>query len=434
MALRIFVRDARKEPSARRLAAVPPGISVAKLSAKLSAEEARLCIDGFTLGSWEMACQLLRDGDVVDLKAADSNPFSMQDVRPAVKEPRGSAAKARLGFLTPKLRQALFKAEPASKAAAEVPEEAEEPEEPWEQSREEVGLRLLGEHRPWQPVLQDEARRSFAFHRAQALTVADAERLLQNAQEEVQWQQPKGTWGLIPRKTSWMTTAPCCCRYGYGGLRMEPEPMPPWVLEAMELCMPLCGLSKEEWPNSCNLNLYEDGEHSVGWHSDDEALFQGKFQDCRIISLSLGAPRIFELKTRGETHRLQLRSGDLCTMEGMLQKHYQHRVPKDRSTAPRVNLTWRWIVWHERRCPLAPRGRVGPSAAKTFARPSASVPCRKRPAESQAQGPPGAKKRKTLRSTEILLGTGLNVIGFMKVVFNLGWRVLEYDLLGGSWT
>ncbi|CAJ1346789.1 unnamed protein product [Effrenium voratum] len=426
MALRIFVRDARKEPSARRLAAVPPGISVAKLSAKLSAEEARLCIDGFTLGSWEMACQLLRDGDVVDLKAADSNPFSMQDVRPAVKEPRGSAAKARLGFLTPKLRQALFKAEPASKAAAEVPEEAEEPEEPWEQSREEVGLRLLGEHRPWQPVLQDEARRSFAFHRAQALTVADAERLLQNAQEEVQWQQPKGTWGLIPRKTSWMTTAPCCCRYGYGGLRMEPEPMPPWVLEAMELCMPLCGLSKEEWPNSCNLNLYEDGEHSVGWHSDDEALFQGKFQDCRIISLSLGAPRIFELKTRGETHRLQLRSGDLCTMEGMLQKHYQHRVPKDRSTAPRVNLTWRWIVWHERRCPLAPRGRVGPSAAKTFAR--------KRPAESQAQGPPGAKKRKTLRSTEILLGTGLNVIGFMKVVFNLGWRVLEYDLLGGSWT
>ena len=59
---------------------------------------------------------------------------------------------------------------------------------------------------------------------------------------------------------------------------------------------------------------------------------------------------------------------------------------------------------------------------------------RKRPAESQAQGPPGGKKRKTLRSTEILLGTGLNVIGFMEVVFNLGWRVLEYDLLGGSWT
>ncbi|CAJ1346785.1 unnamed protein product [Effrenium voratum] len=427
MALRIFVRDARKETERSAACGSSPwdqrGQAVGQALGRGGTAVHRWLHTG-KLGDGLPAPPGWRRGGSEGGRFESF--FHAGDVRPAVKEPRGSAAKARLGFLTPKLRQALFKAEPASKAAAEVPEEAEEPEEPWEQSREEVGLRLLGEHRPWQPVLQDEARRSFAFHRAQALTVADAERLLQNAQEEVQWQQPKGTWGLIPRKTSWMTTAPCCCRYGYGGLRMEPEPMPPWVLEAMELCMPLCGLSKEEWPNSCNLNLYEDGEHSVGWHSDDEALFQGKFQDCRIISLSLGAPRIFELKTRGETHRLQLRSGDLCTMEGMLQKHYQHRVPKDRSTAPRVNLTWRWIVWHERRCPLAPRGRVGPSAAKTFAR--------KRPAESQAQGPPGAKKRKTLRSTEILLGTGLNVIGFMKVVFNLGWRVLEYDLLGGSWT
>jgi hypothetical protein len=25
----------------------------------------------------------------------------------------------------------------------------------------------------------------------------------------------------------------------------------------------------------CNLNLYVDGNHSVGWHADDESLFQG---------------------------------------------------------------------------------------------------------------------------------------------------------------
>eukprot|EP00971_Amphidinium_carterae_P050705 998363-Amphidinium_carterae.1 len=28
----------------------------------------------------------------------------------------------------------------------------------------------------------------------------------------------------------------------------------------------------------------------VGWHADNEKLFQGKFRDCRIISLSLGHP------------------------------------------------------------------------------------------------------------------------------------------------
>ena len=122
----------------------------------------------------------------------------------------------------------------------------------------------------------------------------------------------------------------------------------------------------QDWPDSCNLNLYESGDHSVGWHSDGEFLFQGtvvedswdqqgetvipvpyfatrilghpifadsilifsdfsslillvvmpasrlphsvlgwfspvvtgKFQDCLIISLSLGAPRCFELKVR----------------------------------------------------------------------------------------------------------------------------------------
>ena len=34
-------------------------------------------------------------------------------------------------------------------------------------------------------------------------------------------QNRQGTWGPIPRKTSWMTRSPCRCRYGYGGLRME---------------------------------------------------------------------------------------------------------------------------------------------------------------------------------------------------------------------
>eukprot|EP00419_Tripos_fusus_P030741 CAMPEP_0172768436 /NCGR_PEP_ID=MMETSP1074-20121228/184745_1 /TAXON_ID=2916 /ORGANISM="Ceratium fusus, Strain PA161109" /LENGTH=173 /DNA_ID=CAMNT_0013603837 /DNA_START=1 /DNA_END=519 /DNA_ORIENTATION=- len=40
------------------------------------------------------------------------------------------------------------------------------------------------------------------------------------------------------------------------------------------------------------------------------------------------------------------------TMEGMVQKHYMHRVPKeDNIEGPRINLTWRWVVRHRPRCP-----------------------------------------------------------------------------------
>jgi len=39
-------------------------------------------------------------------------------------------------------------------------------------------------------------------------------------------------------------------------------------------------------------------------------------------------------------------------MEGMLQKHYQHRVPKENENlGPRINLTWRWIARHNSKCP-----------------------------------------------------------------------------------
>merc|ERR1711874_543420 len=112
--------------------------------------------------------------------------------------------------------------------------------------------------------------------------------------------------------------------------------------------MPSCGiLDKKDWPNSCNLNLYEDGAMSVGWHSDDERLFQGKFRDILIVSLSLGVKRRFELRLNwpeeGEKplRGMLLGSGDIMTMEGMTQKHFQHRVPKeDDIEGPRINLTW----------------------------------------------------------------------------------------------
>eukprot|EP00913_Durusdinium_trenchii_P017397 g16355.t1 len=93
---------------------------------------------------------------------------------------------------------------------------------------------------------------------------------------------------------------------------------------------------------------------SVGWHSDDESLFQGKLVDIRILSLSLGARRKFELRANWpeeaestQPKSVMLSDGDMMTMEGMTQKHFQHRVPKEGHVdGPRINLTWRWTVRH----------------------------------------------------------------------------------------
>merc|ERR1719433_2527875 len=222
-------------------------------------------------------------------------------------------------------------------------------------------LQLLGNVAPkgtaWTYPLADEASRCFAGYLPRAIEESAAQRFYKTVESGTKWLQPSGRWGPLPLRTAWMTREPCTCTYGYGGAMVSPEPYPPWMQELLAACMPLCGLPlPSQWPNSCNLNLYVDGQHSVGWHADNEDLFQGKVADCRIISLSLGQTRKFELKWRGGGfHRLDLANGDLCTMEGLTQKHCQHRVPKEggKKIGSRINLTWRWVVKHNASCALS---------------------------------------------------------------------------------
>ena len=81
------------------------------------------------------------------------------------------------------------------------------------------------------------------------------------------------------------------------------------------------GLSNkdEQWPNSCNVNLYENGGSGVEWHSDNEPLFGNFDEENLIVSLSLGASRRFEVRKIGEAQSWEtmLHDGDLITMEGM---------------------------------------------------------------------------------------------------------------------
>ncbi|CAE8626792.1 unnamed protein product, partial [Polarella glacialis] len=230
--------------------------------------------------------------------------------------------------------------------------------------------------------------------------------------EGTTWLQPEGRNGPIPRKTAWMVRKGCECKYRYGGIEVEPAEYPPWMIELMTSLMPLCGLQQTtHWPDSCNMNLYEDGGMSVGWHSDDEKIFQGKFRDIAIISLSLGVTRKFELRSNwpGErekrVHQVLLGDGDLMTMEGMTQKHFQHRVPKeDNITGPRINLTWRWVGKHTPQCPACrARGSVNGPPPELTPVPSGRTP----PPPAQPIESPVTSFKQDPQQTPILPSLGL---------------------------
>eukprot|EP00933_Yihiella_yeosuensis_P004570 TRINITY_DN108936_c0_g1_i1.p1 TRINITY_DN108936_c0_g1~~TRINITY_DN108936_c0_g1_i1.p1 ORF type:complete len:884 (-),score=129.87 TRINITY_DN108936_c0_g1_i1:375-3026(-) len=232
----------------------------------------------------------------------------------------------------------------------------------WEEPRSATGLKLLHElapkNLPWSICLLDESRRSYATFMQSQVPTPKLKHFFNMIRDGTEWHEPSGKAGPMPRKTAWMVASGCICKYRYGGLEVQPQDFPAWMSEVLETYMPLCGLTdKSDWPDGCNLNLYENGSKSVGWHSDDEVLFQGLHQDIRIISLSLGQKRKFDLKKNwpeeGEiaTTTIHLPNGALCTMEGMTQKHYMHRVPKENEDlGPRINLTWRWIKKHCKAC------------------------------------------------------------------------------------
>ncbi len=95
--------------------------------------------------------------------------------------------------------------------------------------------------------------------------------------------------------------------------------------------------------NSVLLNYYRNGSDSMGWHSDNEKEMN---QAC-IASISLGESRKmkFKHKISKEVIDVVLKHGDLLIMRDF-QKNWQHSLPKTtRPLGPRLNLTFREIIY-----------------------------------------------------------------------------------------
>ncbi|WP_233710214.1 alpha-ketoglutarate-dependent dioxygenase AlkB family protein [Pseudomaricurvus albidus] len=167
--------------------------------------------------------------------------------------------------------------------------------------------------------------------------------LFDQLEQQVPWEQSTiqmyGRPVQIPRLNAWFGDEGC--DYQYSGYQL---PLHPWLAPLTELRQRLhqeLGITT----NSVLVNLYRNGQDSVGWHSDDEPELG---RDPVIASISLGGERRFSLKHRRHKSvkplHLSLPSGSLLVMSGQTQHHWHHCLPKMQSmTEPRINLTFRQV-------------------------------------------------------------------------------------------
>lgn len=207
----------------------------------------------------------------------------------------------------------------------------------------------------WNKVLDDSENGAFVRHRQGAFSSEKVAEWTRLCQRRLKWSRPCIGSTPLSREAGWLVSDGCTCKYGYATLSFPPNMMEDWFQQLTQDVCEACGIS--ELPNSCNINRYNSGSESVGWHADDEDLFDARSRHVLIISLSLGAPRRFELRpwqegSGGTTAQVTLSDGDLCVMGGFCQLYYQHCVPKQAEVhGRRINLTWRWIVNHQKDCP-----------------------------------------------------------------------------------
>ena len=114
----------------------------------------------------------------------------------------------------------------------------------------------------------------------------------------------------------------------------------PWNAELLQIKTVIESYTNAKY-NACLLNLYHDGEESMGWHSDDEKEI---VTDSSIASLSIGVARKFSFKHKVTKEKIDclLESGSLLEMKGAIQKNWWHALPKSKKVIePRINLTFR---------------------------------------------------------------------------------------------
>lgn len=174
-------------------------------------------------------------------------------------------------------------------------------------------------------------------------TTEKSKQIFKTLKKEINWEQRKivllGKQFDEPRLSAWY--ADKNANYSYSGIQ----------LIAQEFTSILQELKKEVEQksnttfNSVLLNLYRNGNDSMGWHADDEKELG---INPIIASLNFGETRRFKLKHKTNKNlkfEIDLENGSLLIMQGALQHHWMHHIPKTKQQLnERINLTFRKVV------------------------------------------------------------------------------------------
>ncbi len=179
---------------------------------------------------------------------------------------------------------------------------------------------------------------SAVLHR-KVFTGEESVQLFRVLLEDVHWEQREitvyGKRHPQPRLVAWHGNPGTS--YTYAGLTLHPTPWSDPLLQIKAVAEVIASTTF----NSVLLNLYRDGDDTVGWHSDDEPQLG---PNPTIASVSLGAARRFDLRHKAtrETIKVVLPPGSVLMMSGRMQSEWSHQLPRTRKVSePRINLTFR---------------------------------------------------------------------------------------------
>jgi len=143
---------------------------------------------------------------------------------------------------------------------------------------------------------------------------------------------------MQPRMTAWYGDSNKA--YTYSGVTMQPLPWTTVLNDIKQQAEQLAGTAF----TSALLNLYRDGNDSMGWHRDNEAELGN---NPVIASVSFGATRLFKFRdhhSKKVTIPVELTDGSILVMGGRTQHYWEHAVPKtNKPVGARINITFRVI-------------------------------------------------------------------------------------------
>lgn len=174
-------------------------------------------------------------------------------------------------------------------------------------------------------------------------TQKEADDFMQKLQSTIQWkQEPIKIFGKLvmqPRLTAWYGDVDKS--YTYSGITMKPIN---WTKELLEIKKRIETVSNVRF-TSALLNLYRDGQDSMGWHRDNEKELG---ENPTIGSVSFGESRIFKMRdyvSKETVTNIELTHGSYLLMQGETQHFWEHQIPKTtKKLKARINITFRKLL------------------------------------------------------------------------------------------